>query len=60
FEKLEELLLSAGTPGLILWRSEDSSAGPLLNRKEGPFEGRIRSVLDGPGTFSIHPPGREP
>ena len=60
FEKLEELLLSAGTTGLILWRSEDSSAGPLLNRKEGPFEGRIRSVLDGPGTFSIHPPRREP
>jgi glycolate oxidase FAD binding subunit len=58
-DALVEILSATGGAGLVLWTPEGSTFDPLLNRKDDPFERRIRSVLDGPGTFSIEPPGRE-
>jgi len=59
FDGLEEILAGAGASGLILRAPGTSLASPFLNRTAGPFEDRIRSVLDAPGTFSIQSAWRE-
>ena len=55
---LEELLADSGTSGLILRSPGETVASALLNRSPGPFEKRIRSVLDGPRTFSMQTVGQ--
>ena len=58
-ESLEEILAAAGARGLVLRAPGVTLASPLLNRRPGAFENRIRSVLDNPGTFSFKPSAQE-
>ena len=55
---LEELLVESGTSGLILRSPGRTVASVFINRSPGPFEKRVRSVLDGPGTFSMRTAGQ--
>lgn len=55
---LEELLVESGTSGLILRSPGRTVASVFINRSPGPFEERVRSVLDGPGTFSMRTTGQ--